>query len=388
VIPTTLLGLAVLAAGLGPGYLFVRVEERRRPRIERSQLLEVAELLFIGGLASTTAALAVLSVASHFEWIKTNQLANQGVRYVIRNPGPGLGGFLATLVIAYAGAWAAARLIYRRDPPSIYGFSAWHRVLADEPAIRPYATVGLTSGLAVAGDVSAYTVDDAPLERRELVLEGPLKIREPGETAYREVYDQYLVVNGSEIRTLSVTRYEAVEPLPLVDLSLSLAIQAVRDVSLGAAGVATALALRFLFDRWFWVAVVAGALVGVAGGSLVWQFYRERVANAQDAPAGRAVLERRRATLWRAARHALLVAAPLVALGLWRYEALLVAATVVLGAGLARGVGVALTLRRERLTKRVVVRDTRRWGGDLRVYALDAPRPPIVSRSYRLLGPG
>lgn len=54
--PDNLVGLVLFVAFITPGYLWVRLEERARPRPDRSGLLEVAELLTIGVLASLFAA--------------------------------------------------------------------------------------------------------------------------------------------------------------------------------------------------------------------------------------------------------------------------------------------------------------------------------------------
>jgi Family of unknown function (DUF6338) len=78
VIPSTLLGLVAFAASLGPGYVDVRVSEKREPRHERTQLLEAAELIVIGGLASSLAALVVLSLAHAAHVVDVQRLSNDG----------------------------------------------------------------------------------------------------------------------------------------------------------------------------------------------------------------------------------------------------------------------------------------------------------------------
>ena len=62
--PTTFVGLALFVAFATPGYMWVRVEERARPRPDRSQLLEAAELLTVGAVASLISAAIVATLGS------------------------------------------------------------------------------------------------------------------------------------------------------------------------------------------------------------------------------------------------------------------------------------------------------------------------------------
>jgi Family of unknown function (DUF6338) len=121
VIPSTLLGLVVLAASIGPGYVWVRVAETRVPRSPRTQLLEIAELIVTGGLFSTLAFLVVLSFASATSWLDTDALAADGSDYVIRHPIRVLSVVLVGLAVAYAGASGAAHWFYRKYRPLISG---------------------------------------------------------------------------------------------------------------------------------------------------------------------------------------------------------------------------------------------------------------------------
>jgi hypothetical protein len=65
-IPTTVAGVAVFLASLSPGYIWVRVAEVRVPRQRRTQLLEAAELVLLGGVFSviSVAAVYIFSVES------------------------------------------------------------------------------------------------------------------------------------------------------------------------------------------------------------------------------------------------------------------------------------------------------------------------------------
>lgn len=210
-IPTTALGLAVFTAGLGPGYLFLRVEERRRPRPERSGLLEAIELLVIGSFASLTAALVTFGTANLLDTIDDKALAADGRKYVIGRSPESLAFVIVTLTLAYALAWVAARVVFWRTPPSIAPVSAWHEVLRDRPNSVAYVTVGLDDGFALAGDVAAYTVDDRAADQRELVVESP-EFRPVGASFFSPAREQFVVIRGDRIRTLSVIHYQIVRP--------------------------------------------------------------------------------------------------------------------------------------------------------------------------------
>jgi hypothetical protein len=212
VIPTTVLGLVVLAAALGPGYVFVRVEELRRPRPSRSTLLETAELIVIGGIASTTAVAVVASLAIHCAVLDQKQLAKDETTYVLTHV-PRFAAFvLVTLGLSYGGAYLAARLMLRRLPPTIGLHSAWDHLFKPQDGIINYATVGLDDGLAISGDVVGFSVGDRPSEERELILGNP-ELRPPGEQTFRQAREPLVVVRGEHIRTVSVIPYEAVVPI-------------------------------------------------------------------------------------------------------------------------------------------------------------------------------
>lgn len=58
--PSSLTGLVLFAAFVLPGYVWMRVEETRRPRPNRSGLTEAADLVFIGLIATSLAAIIVV----------------------------------------------------------------------------------------------------------------------------------------------------------------------------------------------------------------------------------------------------------------------------------------------------------------------------------------
>jgi Family of unknown function (DUF6338) len=110
VIPASLVGLVLFAATLGPGFLFVLVVERRRLRVERSQLLEAAEVLSIGAVSSGLAALTVIAIADRTGWVAKSGL-HRGRHYFIDHPVRSLTALLAAFVLSCALALAAGRVV-------------------------------------------------------------------------------------------------------------------------------------------------------------------------------------------------------------------------------------------------------------------------------------
>ena len=210
-IPSTVLGLVVLAAALGPGYIFVRVEERRRPRPERSALLETAELIVIGGLASTLAFAAVAGVTAHTRWLDEKKLAAHPTQYLLSHASRFAALLLITLLLSCIASFLAAIALFHGYPATIKAHSAWDQVLPQQPGIINYATVGLDDGLAVAGDVVGHSVGERPPDNRELILANP-EFRAVGNKVFTRAKDQFVVLRGDRIRTFAVIQYQGVLP--------------------------------------------------------------------------------------------------------------------------------------------------------------------------------
>jgi Family of unknown function (DUF6338) len=210
VIPSTLLGLVVLAASIGPGYVWVLVAETRVPRSRRTQLLEVAELIVIGGSASTLAFIVTLSFASWVSLIDTDALATDGTDYVLRHPARGLGVVLVGLALAYAAAYVAARIVYRKRPSIIgHGHSAWHSLLTAAKNRAAWATVDLRNGTTISGWAYLWTVDEVPPAERDLVLISAfgkrLKIRPPNSDTVFDSPDSAVALNGADVLSISAS---------------------------------------------------------------------------------------------------------------------------------------------------------------------------------------
>jgi Family of unknown function (DUF6338) len=205
----TLLGLVAFAASLGPGYIYLRVAERREPRQDRSQLLEAAELVVIGGLASSVAALLVLSLGDKVGVLETNQFSNEGWKYVSTHPTRALGSFLAFLVISYGGAWLAALVIHQARPASFERTSMWHQVFKLASSTnRAFATVELRDKRVVSGYVFAYSSLPTEPGMAEIALHAPIKAKAPNAGAATLLRDRFFVIRAEEIVYLAV-QYQA-----------------------------------------------------------------------------------------------------------------------------------------------------------------------------------
>jgi hypothetical protein len=213
VIPASLLAVVAFAASIGPGYVWVSVAENRTPRRRRTQLLELAELVIVGGLASTIAFLIVATITSWAGWLDTKAIASGGTRYLLRHPTTGLSIIVAGLGLAYLGTYVIARVRYRGKPPIIeHGYSAWHRMLGHEPDRSAYATVDLRDGTTITGWVYLCTVDDVPPAERDLVLMAaskPIKIRPAGSDRFFDSPDRAILLNGADVLSVSAYYYAA-----------------------------------------------------------------------------------------------------------------------------------------------------------------------------------
>jgi hypothetical protein len=211
VIPDTLLGLLLFAAGVGPGYVFVWATERYEARPSRSPLLEAAQLVIVGGLTSLVAALIVLSVSDWRGWIDTDQIAAEPGDYLITEPGKSLGVLLAILLLSYGSAWLIAQLVNRGKEESILpGDPPWSVALSrDCPDDRAVGlTVELTDGRLVTGSLRSFSLGEEQAPSIQLVQ--PLFVSTPDGQEGRVPYE-FFVVGADEIRCI-VGNYRPGEP--------------------------------------------------------------------------------------------------------------------------------------------------------------------------------
>jgi hypothetical protein len=199
VTPTTLLGLVIFAASLGPGYIYERVAELRRPHTDRSALVESVEMVVIGSAFSLLAAMVVIAVANATGWLSVDRLVDNPARYLVRRGAAGVAAVAATVALSYIAAALAALLANRGQSVSIYpGGNPWHHVFLKR---RPtdssaFVTVLMHDGTRIAGALAAYTLEQA--EEREIALVRPLALQEAGADA-KPLDEDFVLVRESEI---------------------------------------------------------------------------------------------------------------------------------------------------------------------------------------------
>jgi Family of unknown function (DUF6338) len=189
-----------------PGYAWVRVSERRRPRPDRSALLELAELVSVGAFSSALALLAGLLIAKATAWIDLRAFARQGTKYVLVHPERGLTFLLLVLVASYVGTYLVALAALRHLPAAVSHASVWYEALGDAGATRRVrATVELRDGRAIRGNVASFDFGaDQPPETKNIQLVQPLNVRAIRSTQWEVLYDECVVVPGNDIGVISL----------------------------------------------------------------------------------------------------------------------------------------------------------------------------------------
>jgi hypothetical protein len=175
VIPATVAGLLAFAAAVGPGYLFVRLTERRRPRRRYTPLEESAEILVVGALATSIGVLAVLALSDVTGLLDTVALTHEASDYLVTHPARVLATGALVGLVSYGSVWAAVSWAYRGSTAEIRQSNAYFSAAEDErPADHGVlATVELRDGRAVTGVLRAFNFYDATREG-ELLLTAPL----------------------------------------------------------------------------------------------------------------------------------------------------------------------------------------------------------------------
>ena len=204
-IPNSIAAVLLFLVGVGPGYVFVRVAERREPRQARSPLLEFAELFVVGAASTMICALVVLLAASWSGAVSLSTWLAEGHVYVVRHVPALAAAGLLIVIASYALAWGLARFIFRGLPASVRPeYSVWFQIFHPiNPRDLRFATVELNDGRLVAGYVHAYTVDD-DASSRELALRAPIFTSTGPDGARTVTNDDFLILGADEIRYIGV----------------------------------------------------------------------------------------------------------------------------------------------------------------------------------------
>jgi uncharacterized protein DUF6338 len=210
VISDTLLGLVAFAATAGPGYLFVRLAERREPRHDRSPLQEAAELILVGGLATAAGLLVSLALWEALGLVHSGTLGDDVGQYLLAHPARSLVVLATALAVSYSAVWVLARLLLGTAEDIRPSDSAWYAAFRRQ-APEGYGvlvTLTMRDGRAFTGALSSFTVP--PEKEREILLNAPANrpIYLQDSNGVHEMTDAFIIIQSSEILFLSGV-YEA-----------------------------------------------------------------------------------------------------------------------------------------------------------------------------------
>jgi hypothetical protein len=223
------LELLLLAAALGPGWVWINVAERRVARPDRTGPLEAAELVVIGALCTTLAALAVLPGAEAIDALDADAIRRGGAAYLLEHPARAMPVITAVLALSYALAWTAARLSYGRHQPTQQPGTVWREVLgAHKATAAATATVEMRDGRRIQGAVTSYT-HTGPEHPRELALAAPMRVQYPGQTVPVELPGDVLILQEQDILSINVTYVPVAPPATESDRRRARPVEPLRD---------------------------------------------------------------------------------------------------------------------------------------------------------------
>lgn len=195
-IPSTILGLLLAVAGLSPGYVYISYASRRRPRVEKSVLIESGEFLLFGVAATGSAAGLVLLLG---EWgvfpfaVSLQDWVREGWVYVQDDPWRIVGSALLTFVLALLFALGASAWIHRKADSSVSQFPVWWNVLGERPQQHEVmCAVTTTSGRIIEGFLFAHTTP-GDTDPRDIALKPPLWLYQEGIRYKVESVDRIMI---------------------------------------------------------------------------------------------------------------------------------------------------------------------------------------------------
>lgn len=206
-LPGDLVGLILLLAAVAPGYVFLRVAERYRPRPDRSALLETAEVLAIGAACTTVAALLIVGLegAVHGVVVDVSTWSEQGNAYLRERPYTAARSIGFALVGACVVAYVSARIVNRGRPPGIVP-GATVRAGVFEPTSRKgwraWVAVHLKDGSVVEGYLLAYPTGGSDVQ--EIALRKPIGRTDPGQQRALVTGVDRVIISADEIAMIGV----------------------------------------------------------------------------------------------------------------------------------------------------------------------------------------
>lgn len=213
--PNTLFGVLVFVAALGPGFVYVQIAERARPRQSRSAIGESVELVVIGAMATTFSSLLVFGLGDATGLLAVQDLANHGWKVLTEDTWRWLAAFTLVLALSYGAVWASARARYRQVSGHDPAGAGWNRAFSDQRPADHYAvaTAHFRDGVKITGYVLGWTSHLA--DSRELLLGEALAIQGPNDAEPRRMPRAFVLIREDDLLYLAgqyVPRQDTGEP--------------------------------------------------------------------------------------------------------------------------------------------------------------------------------
>lgn len=207
--PGSILSVAFLIAAIAPGYLYLRVAERRRSRPTRSALVEMTELAIVGVVSTTISAGLVFLLAARWSWpplVRLDRWASGGSLYLReeahRSALTAAAVLLGSFVLAAVLGWFTHRALPKSIDP---GGNVWSLVLRGPGDVDVFAGIQLRDGSAIEGYVLAFPEQPGPTDG--IALQAPILINEGTRREVQRGIDAALV-RFEDIASVG-TRYES-----------------------------------------------------------------------------------------------------------------------------------------------------------------------------------
>jgi hypothetical protein len=194
--------------------VYLAVLSLSKPQRTETPFIEVSRCVAVS-IASTATAILLFALVP---WIWRDRWPAEvtaavkntvtGTTYALDHLYVVAGVLLLEVVLAMAVAAGAALLVARRSSRARIKYEpVWSLLFRRKrpPGTKPWVTAYMKGGHRYEGDVIAYTVDDVPMDERELVI-GPAPYAQPRDGKREQMADlARLVIPGAELESLGVT---------------------------------------------------------------------------------------------------------------------------------------------------------------------------------------
>lgn len=197
---------AALLVALIPGWVFLKLRERRDAALPRNGLDELLEIFAVGLSTTGAAVLAwLLLPRSSTGWLLDPQaLADAGTGVLADNVRQTALTLAVVLLLALLLAAGAAWLAGARTKSRFARVTVWTGALAEEDDKVRWMGLHLRDGRLIEGRLLAYPTGDEH-ERRDIALEGPIFVTEASAGSARRRTDlSRVILNEIDIKSITV----------------------------------------------------------------------------------------------------------------------------------------------------------------------------------------